>query len=93
MQLDSGKTDVVNLGPKEKFQGVDVREADDIRILATQGRINGQDALIAEEVSIDGETIKVMPNELRDRRWSSSDSNQNTRQTNREARRNSPWND
>lgn len=94
MQREGGGSDVVNLGPKNKFSGVDVKNAEEVCILASKGRINGREALIAEEVSIDGETFKVKPDEMRDQRWSSESSQrQQSTQNSRSTDRNSPWED
>ncbi len=72
MRCEDGSSRLVNLGPKEKFADVDVKQAEEVCVLAATGKIDGKKALIAEEVSVDGETIKIKPDQRRDQRWSSN---------------------
>ncbi len=72
MRCQDGSSKLVNLGPKDKFADVDVKQAEEVCVLAAMGRIDGKKALIAEEVSVDGETIKIKPDQRRDQRWSSN---------------------
>lgn len=76
LQCDDGQTKVVNLGPKEKFSDMNIRDANEVSLLATPGKVNGREALIAEQVSVDGQTVKIKPDERREQRWSTSGSNQ-----------------
>jgi hypothetical protein len=59
VQLDSGRTVPVNLGPESDFQDLDLQRGDEISALVSQGRMNGQRAFIAEQVSFQGKMIEV----------------------------------
>lgn len=60
---------LVNMGPKDKFDDVEFGDVGEIRVTGHKGTISGQDALIAEQVRVDDETIKVKPDKRRDQQW------------------------
>lgn len=70
MRTREGQQTLVNLGPKSKLGNVNFSEADQVRLLAAPGKVNGQNALIAEQINVDGRTIKIKPNDRRERQWS-----------------------
>lgn len=49
----------VNLGPADSFEDVDLSEGTSIKLLARRGTINGQEALIAQLIRVDGQSIDV----------------------------------
>ncbi|WP_417392358.1 hypothetical protein [Gimesia sp.] len=49
----------VNLGPASEFEDVDISEGTSVKLLAREGRINDQDALIAQLIRVDGQSIDV----------------------------------
>ncbi|QDT93331.1 hypothetical protein [Gimesia algae] len=53
------KTRRVNLGPASEFEDVDLSEGTSIKLLAREGRINNQEALIAQLIRVDGQSIDV----------------------------------
>lgn len=59
VKTNRGTTETVNLGPLEDFKNVDLDEGKKVRLLVRPGRVNGTKAMIAQEVSVDGETIRV----------------------------------
>jgi len=54
-----GKRALVNLGPKKKFQGVNLSDGTSMRLLVRPGKVGGQNAMIAQEVRVEGETIRL----------------------------------
>lgn len=66
---EEGRRHIVNMGPKEKFEDVEFGDAGEIRVLGHRGNISGRNALIAEQVYVDGEMIRIAPDERRDRQW------------------------
>ncbi len=75
VETQRGKTETVNMGPKSKFSNVDIEEGSQVKLLVRQGRINGQEALIAQEVNFDGQTIKLPRPQDRQRFTNSSRTN------------------
>lgn len=59
VKTKGGKNELVNMGPKAKYDQVDLREGDSLKLLVRPGTINGQDALIAQEAKIGGETVRL----------------------------------
>ncbi|QDU82381.1 hypothetical protein Pla110_41360 [Polystyrenella longa] len=53
----------VNLGPVDKFEGVELKEGTSIRVLGHQGRINGEPALIAQQVRVNDKNFDVRPSD------------------------------
>ena len=52
----------VNLGPKQDLSELNLKDGKQIKILARDGRINDQEAWIAEAVHVDGKTVDVRGN-------------------------------
>jgi len=52
----------VNLGPKQDLSKLNLKDGKQIKILARNGRINDQEAWIAEAVHVDGKTVDVRGN-------------------------------
>jgi hypothetical protein len=59
VELVSGKRETVNLGPESKVRQLNLSEGDQISLLVRPGRINGQPAMIAEQIRADGQTVEV----------------------------------
>ena len=72
VRLNDGRRVLVNFGPKEKLQGAQLQQQDQIKLLARQGRISGDRAWIAEQIRYQGKTLRIAPDQRRDRRWRSS---------------------
>ncbi|QDU17041.1 hypothetical protein CA11_48800 [Gimesia maris] len=53
------KTRRVNLGPASEFEDVEISEGTSIKLLAREGRINNQEALIAQLIRVNGQSIDV----------------------------------
>lgn len=49
----------VNLGPADSFEDVDLSKGTPIKLLARPGTINGQEALVAQLIRVDGQSIDV----------------------------------
>jgi len=52
----------VNLGPKQDLTKLNLKDGKQIKVLARDGRINDQEAWIAEAVHVDGQTVDVRGN-------------------------------
>lgn len=74
MRTDDGKRQLVNLGPKSKIGNIKWQEVDQVRLLACPGTVNGRRALAAEQINVDGRTIKIEPDKKRDRQWQNQES-------------------
>ncbi|MAT14590.1 MAG: hypothetical protein CMJ46_04895 [Planctomyces sp.] len=62
VEVEEGQAPMqVNLGPAKKFEGTELKEGTEIRVLGHRGRMNDQPALIAEKVRVNDKTIDVMP--------------------------------
>ncbi len=59
VKTQGGKNELVNLGPKAKYDQVDLREGDSLKLLVRPGMISGQDALIVQEAKIGDKTIQL----------------------------------
>ena len=59
VETKSGNRTLVNLGPAERVDRLQLEEGDSLKILARQGTINGQSAMIAEEIRANGKTIRL----------------------------------
>ena len=59
IKTPNGKTQTVNLGMESKYQDVELKEGEEVRVLARQGYVNGQPAMIAQRVYIAGQDISV----------------------------------
>lgn len=59
VRTPSGSTEMVNMGPKSKYENVEIGEGTEVKLLVRQGRLNGQEALIAQEVNVNGKTVKL----------------------------------
>ena len=67
VRTQSGSTEMVNMGPKSKYRGVEIGEGTELKLLVRQGRLNGKEALIAQEVNVNGKTVKLLRPEDRTR--------------------------
>jgi hypothetical protein len=59
VRLASGDTAFVNLGTKSQVERINLKRGDEIRILAQPGEINGQSALIAQEIWANNQTYGI----------------------------------
>lgn len=59
VELASGRTRTINLGPKARLEALQLSEGDEVRVLARNGRINGRSALIAAQVHAKDRTIGI----------------------------------
>lgn len=59
VSLRSGQKEMVNLGPKSKVDQLDLEQGDQIFLMARQGRINGEPAMIAERIRFQDKTIQL----------------------------------
>ncbi len=60
VKLPTGKDQLVNLGPKSKVEKLNLQKNDKIKMLVRPGRINGQRAMIAEQIRANDKTIKLV---------------------------------
>jgi hypothetical protein len=61
IKTDNQGTKEVHLGPKQQLSSLDLSEGDDVQVLTRTGKIGGKEAMVALEVSANGEKIKVIP--------------------------------
>ncbi|QDU37854.1 Putative serine protease HtrA [Maioricimonas rarisocia] len=59
VELVSGREETMNLGPESKIRRLNLRDGDDISALVRPGRVNGEFAMIAEQVRHDGQTVEL----------------------------------
>jgi len=61
VRLNDGMTTVVNLGPKNQLRNIDVKnlEGKQISFLAHRATIGNRAALVADQLHVDGETVRV----------------------------------
>jgi predicted DNA-binding antitoxin AbrB/MazE fold protein len=59
VRLDDGRVATVNLGAEDKLQSADLENGTEIQILARPGEINGESALIAEEIWANNQNIDI----------------------------------
>src|SRR6056297_3535514 len=69
LRTQEGERQLINMGPKEKFSDINFDEAGQIKVMGRTGSISGKEALIAEKVQVNGETIQIKPDTQRDQRW------------------------
>lgn len=58
-QSEGERKTLVNFGPANRLQELQLSEGDQVRILAREGSINGEQAMIAEEVRLDGDAVRL----------------------------------
>jgi len=58
-QEDRERKTLVNFGPANRLQDLQLGEGDRVRILAREGSINGEQAMIAEEVRLDDDAVRL----------------------------------
>ena len=75
VRLVSGKQEMVNLGPKSKIEKLELSQGDDVSMIVRPGRINGEPALIAQQVSSGDESIEAST----DRQYTSRNRSQDQR--------------
>lgn len=82
VELVSGKRETVNLGPKSRVQDLDLQQGDEVSLLVRPGRINGESAMIAEQIQFDDQTVKLpRPNDIKRFRGGDTASNSRDRRT------------
>lgn len=59
VELQSGRMTSVIFGPESKLERLDLQEGDEIRVMAREGRLNGETALVAAEIHANGETVTI----------------------------------
>lgn len=59
VELVSGKTETVNLGPQSKVKSLDLQKGDQVKLLVRPGRVNGERAMIAEQIQANGELVSL----------------------------------
>lgn len=84
VRLISGKQETVNLGPKSKVEKLELSQGDDVSMLVRPGRVNGQPALIAEQVSSGDQSIEVSTG----KKFTSRSAQQNRQQGEQQVSRN-----
>lgn len=84
VRLISGTQETVNLGPKSKVDQLDLQEGDDVALLVRPGRVNGQPAMIAEQVSANDQTVEVANNQQLTSRRNDSSQQRNANANDRE---------
>lgn len=65
IQLQSGRSALVNLGPKKTIEDLKVQTGDTVRVTGRRGAINGRPVLMAQSVEVDGRNIRVSRQESR----------------------------
>ncbi|MEQ8846979.1 hypothetical protein [Botrimarina sp.] len=73
----SGKAKRIDLGPSDELGQLDIRDGDQIKVLARQGRIGGESILIAQIVRVNGETVDVRDATNKSLQTAARDRNQN----------------
>ncbi|MFG0336097.1 MAG: PDZ domain-containing protein [Maioricimonas sp. JB049] len=79
VELVSGREETMNLGPESKIRRLNLREGDDISALVRPGRVNGEFAMIAEQVRHDGQTVELPRPQERRRFGNQGDSQRDSR--------------
>lgn len=73
VELDSGSTVVVDLGPQQDLRGLDLTRGDQIQALVRPATINNRPVLKAHELRANNETIRVRdtmgPQGMMDQQW------------------------
>lgn len=59
IETPNQKRQVVNLGPKDNLNQLNLSVGDEIRILAREGRVNGESAMIAQQINAEDRTVTV----------------------------------
>lgn len=84
VRLISGKQETVNLGPKSKVEKLQLSQGDDVSLLVRPGRVNGQSALIAEQINTGDRTVEISTGRQFTSRSAQQSSTQQNRQQNRQ---------
>lgn len=67
VETRGGRTAMVNFGPKSELGNLNLEQGDQLRLLVRPGRINGERAMIAEEIHAEGQHVKLPRPEDRER--------------------------
>lgn len=59
VQQGRGDLLLVDLGPQNQLSDLSLRQGTEIMVLATPGKLQGEQAMIAESVCVDGQTVDV----------------------------------
>lgn len=59
VELPTNQQELVNLGPKSRLQTLKVQKGDVLSLLVRPGFINGEPAMIAEQIEHDGEVVRL----------------------------------
>lgn len=57
--LQNGRSAVVDLGPKRNLDKIDLQKGDRIRVKGQRGRVDGRQVLMANQVRLGDETIRI----------------------------------
>jgi predicted DNA-binding antitoxin AbrB/MazE fold protein len=61
VRLNNDKEQTVNLGPKSKVASLELSEGDKVSLLVRPGTINGEGAMIAEQIRANDKMVKLSP--------------------------------
>ncbi|GAA5511033.1 PDZ domain-containing protein [Novipirellula caenicola] len=73
IQCQSGKKATVNLGAKSKVDQLNLSEGDELRLIVRPAKVNGEPAMVADEVMANGKSVNVSPPKQVARRDRASD--------------------
>lgn len=59
LELNGGRTETVILGPQDRLQSLNLQQGDEVRLLVRPGRLNDQQALVAEQIRANERTVRV----------------------------------
>tara|TARA_R110002073_G_scaffold330734_1_gene514774 strand:- start:3154 stop:4707 length:1554 start_codon:yes stop_codon:yes gene_type:complete len=61
VQCQNGKKATVNLGAKSKVDQLNLSEGDELRLIVRPAKMNGEPAMVADEVMANGKSVNVSP--------------------------------
>jgi len=76
LRLHSGRRETVILGPRSSLSDLEIKRGDELAVLVRPGRLNGNSALVAEQVRAGDRTIEIQRTSTRNRTTSKSGDNQ-----------------
>ncbi|EMI16844.1 signal peptide protein [Rhodopirellula maiorica SM1] len=61
VQCQNGKKETVNLGTKSKVDQLNLSEGDELRLIVRPAKMNGEPAMVADEIMANGKSVNVSP--------------------------------
>ena len=59
IRFQDGRTQIVDLGPRDDLSDLDLTKGDRITVRAHEGRVLGHDVLIGDRLAVDGESLRI----------------------------------